>query len=80
LRILYVAANVTASEWTLTSRQPKETPPPKKLSEMSEVIDKATFDQILEMDDDEDMDFSKGIVYGFFDQAETTFEKMDKAL
>lgn len=47
---------------------------------MSEVIDKATFDQILEMDDDEDMDFSKGIVYGFFDQAETTFDKMDKAL
>jgi osomolarity two-component system phosphorelay intermediate protein YPD1 len=47
---------------------------------MSDVIDKATFDQILEMDDDEDMDFSKGIVYGFFDQAETTFDKMDKAL
>lgn len=75
-------AIVTAVEWPLTSRQPqpKETAPPKKLSEMSEVIDKATFDQILEMDDDEDMDFSKGIVYGFFDQAETTFDKMDKAL
>jgi osomolarity two-component system phosphorelay intermediate protein YPD1 len=73
---------VTAVEWTLTSRQPqpKEAAPPKKLSEMSDVIDKATFDQILEMDDDEDMDFSKGIVYGFFDQAETTFDKMDKAL
>ncbi|RHZ72165.1 hypothetical protein CDV55_100683 [Aspergillus turcosus] len=59
---------------------PKESPPAKKLSEMTDVIDTATFDQILEMDDDEDMDFSKGIVYGFFDQAETTFEKMDKAL
>ena len=33
------------------------------------------------MDDDEDeRDFSKGIVFGFFDQAEQTFGKMDKAL
>ncbi|RHZ44721.1 Hpt domain-containing protein [Aspergillus thermomutatus] len=59
---------------------PKESPPPKKLPEMSEVLDKSTFEQILEMDDDDDRDFSKGIVYGFFDQAETTFEKMEKAL
>jgi osomolarity two-component system phosphorelay intermediate protein YPD1 len=73
-------AIVTAVWWTLTSRQPKESPAPKKLSEMTDVIDTATFDQILEMDDEDDMDFSKGIVYGFFDQAETTFEKMDKAL
>ena len=30
------------------------------------------------MDDDEDdRDFSKSIVYGFFEQAENTFEKMD---
>lgn len=47
---------------------------------MNEVLDQSTFDQILEMDDDDDRDFSKGIVYGFFDQAETTFEKMEKAL
>ena len=32
------------------------------------------------MDDDDDRDFSKGIVYGFFEQAESTFEKMEKAL
>lgn len=32
------------------------------------------------MDDDDDRDFSKGIVYGFFDQAETTFNKMEKAV
>lgn len=37
-----------------------------------------TFEQILEMDDDEEeRDFSKGIVYGFFEQAETTFKKME---
>ena len=44
-------------------------------------IDKATFDQILEMDDDpDDRDFSMGIVVGFFEQAEGTFKKMEKAL
>lgn len=33
------------------------------------------------MDDDEDeREFSKGIVFGFFDQAEQTFKSMDKAL
>ena len=33
------------------------------------------------MDDDEDdREFSKGIVYGFFEQADTTFQKMDTAL
>ncbi|KAF7172897.1 hypothetical protein CNMCM5623_005071 [Aspergillus felis] len=73
-------APTTTTKTKAVEDPPKETPPPKKFSEMGEVIDKATFDQILEMDDDEDMDFSKGIVYGFFDQAETTFEKMDKAL
>ena len=33
------------------------------------------------MDDDEDdREFSKSIVYGFFEQAETTFVKMDDAM
>jgi osomolarity two-component system phosphorelay intermediate protein YPD1 len=31
-------------------------------------------------DDDEDRDFSKSIVYGFFDQAESTFEKIQKGM
>ena len=31
-------------------------------------------------DDEEDRDFSKGIVFGFFDQADATFKSMDKAL
>ncbi|KAI0391029.1 histidine-phosphotransfer domain, HPT domain-containing protein [Xylariaceae sp. FL0594] len=44
-------------------------------------IDIMTFSQILEMDDSEDdREFSKSIVYGFFEQAEETFESMDKAL
>lgn len=42
-----------------------------------EIIDRATFDQILEMDDDEERDFSKTIVFGFFEQAEDTFKQME---
>jgi hypothetical protein len=38
----------------------------------------STFEQILDMDDDEDdKEFSKGIVFGFLEQAEQTFDKMD---
>ncbi|KZF19945.1 histidine-phosphotransfer domain, HPT domain-containing protein [Xylona heveae TC161] len=44
-------------------------------------IDPPTFEQILEMDDDEDeREFSKSIVYGFFEQAEGTFTKMETSL
>ncbi|KAH8687852.1 signal transduction histidine kinase [Tricladium varicosporioides] len=51
------------------------------LPDLGDNIDAVTFEQILEMDDDEDdRDFSKSIVIGFFEQAEQTFMKMDKAL
>jgi osomolarity two-component system, phosphorelay intermediate protein YPD1 len=44
-------------------------------------IDALTFEQILEMDDDEEeREFSKSIVYDFFQQAENTFGKMDVSL
>jgi len=43
-------------------------------------IDLETFDQILEMDDEGDDSFSKGIVVGFVDQAATTFEEMEKLI
>ncbi|BCR97019.1 Hpt domain-containing protein [Aspergillus luchuensis] len=61
---------------------PKETKEiPSTLAEMKGSIDESTFEQILEMDDDDsDRDFSKGIVFGFFDQAESTFVKMEDAL
>lgn len=46
-----------------------------------DVIDRMTFEQILEMDDDEvEREFSRSIVFDFFDQAENTFETMDKEL
>ena len=52
-----------------------------KIKGAKDSIDEATFEQILEMDDDEDeREFSKSIVYDFFTQAESTFEKMDANL
>lgn len=66
---------------TNTPTQKKQEEGPPDLSNYQDIIDPATFEQILEMDDDEDeRDFSKGIVYGFFEQAEATFEKMETAL
>ncbi|GAM84581.1 hypothetical protein ANO11243_025770 [Dothideomycetidae sp. 11243] len=51
------------------------------MPDLGDNIDAATFEQILEMDDDEDeREFSKSIVYDFFQQAETTFQKMDSNL
>lgn len=51
------------------------------LPDLGDSIDASTFEQILEMDDDEEeREFSKSIVFGFFEQAEQTFTKMDDAL
>jgi len=47
----------------------------------SGLIEEPVFQQILDMDDDDETnDFSRSIVYDFFDQAKTTFDKMDTAL
>jgi osomolarity two-component system, phosphorelay intermediate protein YPD1 len=43
-------------------------------------VDTNAFDQILEMDEEEDREFSRGIIFGFLEQAEQTFAKMDDAL
>jgi osomolarity two-component system phosphorelay intermediate protein YPD1 len=51
------------------------------LPDAGDSIDAATFEQILEMDDDEEeREFSKSIVFDFFTQAENTFSKMDSNL
>ncbi|OCL07861.1 histidine containing phosphotransmitter protein [Glonium stellatum] len=50
------------------------------LPDAGDSLDAATFEQILEMDDDDDRDFSRSIVFDFFQQAEGTFNKMDECL
>ncbi|KAG9327596.1 hypothetical protein KVV02_003841 [Mortierella alpina] len=44
------------------------------------IIDHTTFDQLLEMDDEEDHEFSKSLVWNYFEQAEKTFEEMNDAM
>jgi len=56
------------------------TPELQKLDDTG-LFDITTFNQILEMDDDpEEREFSKSIVFDFFDQAESTFGKMEQAV
>ncbi|KAK6500721.1 hypothetical protein TWF506_003485 [Arthrobotrys conoides] len=44
-------------------------------------VDVETFEQILEMDDgDPEREFSRGLVFGFFEQANTTFDEMDDSI
>jgi len=49
-------------------------------SSPSESIDRTVFDQILELDDDDDEIFSKEMVDAYFVQADKTFDSMDAAL
>ncbi|KAI7857869.1 signal transduction histidine kinase [Circinella umbellata] len=51
-----------------------------KIVDPEELIDYNTFDQLLDMDDDEDHEFSYSIVLNYFEQAEQTFTDMDDAL
>ncbi|KAJ2022521.1 hypothetical protein GGI06_001781 [Coemansia sp. S85] len=48
----------------------------------NEILDLDAFNQLLSMDDenDEEYEFSRDIVYNYFEQAITTFADMDKAL
>lgn len=43
-------------------------------------IDRETFGQIVEMDEPGDNEFSRNIIYDFFNNASNTFEQMDEAL
>lgn len=52
---------------------------PQPEVEFGENVDLTAFEQILDMDEEDDRDFSKSIVFGFLEQAESTFTKMDKA-
>jgi osomolarity two-component system phosphorelay intermediate protein YPD1 len=51
-----------------------------KVENMDDLIDMNTFDQLLDMDDDDDHEFSYSIVLNYFEQVETTFDDMDGAL
>ncbi|KAG0078656.1 hypothetical protein BGZ92_001371 [Podila epicladia] len=52
---------------------------PEEYSIDDSIIDHATFDQLLDLDD-EDRKFTRGLVYGYFDQAKETFRDMESAI
>ncbi|PHH82959.1 hypothetical protein CDD82_4177 [Ophiocordyceps australis] len=60
----------------------KRAPPPEEGFGLGfeDAVDMSIFNQILEMDEPDDHEFSHSIVFGFFDQAEETFESMDTSL
>ncbi|KAI5117247.1 hypothetical protein M0805_001564 [Coniferiporia weirii] len=49
-------------------------------SSADDVIDLETFNQILDLDEDETHDFSSGMAWAYFAQARGTFKEMDEAL
>ena len=74
-------AATSTAEKDLKGSEAASTVEPGDVTTMStSVIDMDIFGQLLEMDDEEDREFSKEIVWNYFDQAESTFEKMDTAL
>ncbi|KAF8579812.1 histidine-phosphotransfer domain, HPT domain-containing protein [Ramaria rubella] len=59
---------------------PDDKPPPAfDPNNPGDIIDMETFLQILDLDEEDNHDFSKGMAWAYFDQAATTFEDMDKA-
>lgn len=72
------AASETTSESSPAKAAAVVSTAPKKSSEPP--IDMETFSQILEMDDDDDCEFSRSIVENYFEQAVSTFDSMDEAL
>ncbi len=69
--VSYVQAKVAAVE--ASSSQPEEE------SDLP-VVDMDTFEQILELDEDEDMEFSSEMVWQYFEQAEQAFTDMEAKL
>ncbi|KAF9431285.1 hypothetical protein BGZ76_000478 [Entomortierella beljakovae] len=57
-----------------------ETDSEEEYDEGNDFIDHATFDQLLDMDDEEDHEFSRSLVENYFEQAEKTFEELDEAM
>lgn len=49
-------------------------------SSTDEFLDATTFEQLLEMDDDEEREFSKGIVWNYFDQVKGSFAPIEEGM
>ncbi|KAJ3283625.1 hypothetical protein HDU79_008885 [Rhizoclosmatium sp. JEL0117] len=50
------------------------------MPDYGDIVDGTIFDQLLEMDDDDNREFSKGIARDFITQAETTLTELQESL
>ena len=57
-------------------QQPGERTP----SSTDDFLDATTFDQLLEMDDDNEPEFSKGIVWKYFEQVKGAFTPIEEGM
>jgi len=62
------------------SAQSQPTAESSSSSSQDSIIDHDIFDQLLQMDDDDNREFTKGIVWNYFEQAETTFKEMEESI
>jgi len=58
------------------THQPGEWNPAKT----EDFLDATTFEQLLEMDDDDEREFSKGIVWNYFDQVKGSFAPIEEGM
>ncbi|KAF9907308.1 hypothetical protein EC991_011130 [Linnemannia zychae] len=74
--------NIKGAEDPEVADKGNETEPETDADEFDDngIIDHTTFDQLLEMDDEEDHEFSRSLVWNYFEQAEKTFLDMDNAM
>jgi hypothetical protein len=59
-----------------TMQQPGEWNP----TQTEDFLDATTFEQLLEMDDDEEREFSKGIVWNYFEQVKGSFAPIEEGM
>ncbi|KAF5001523.1 hypothetical protein FGRMN_994 [Fusarium graminum] len=52
----------------------------KRLAKWSPVIDESTFTQLLEMDDDNERDFSSSVCFEWIDQSEGNYTNIEEAI
>ncbi|GAO52097.1 hypothetical protein G7K_6183-t1 [Saitoella complicata NRRL Y-17804] len=71
---------VLLSSTMSNAAEDREETTPNAADEAGDLIDHNTFDQLLEMDDEDDREFSRSIVWNYFEQADTTFVEMETAL
>ena len=64
----------------MTHTDERNTDEGEKVVNADDLIDMITFEQLLDMDDEDDHEFSYSIVNNYFEQADTIFGDMSVAL